>query len=301
MSAVQREALEADRRAEAELLAYETEWQAVWRRFRRHRMALVAAVVLSLIALSAIFAPLIAPYPPDHLDLSAILASPSAAHPLGTDQLGRDVLSRLLYAGRVSLAVGVSAAFIAMVLGTLVGSISGYLGGVTDTLLMRFVDVMLSVPTLFLIIDAESFFQVNAVMLTALIGFTSWMGVSRLVRGQFLALKSREFVEAARAEGARGWRIVTHHLLPNALAPVIVNGTLSVGVAIITESALSFLGFGIQPPTASWGNMLSQFQNVIYQQPTLVLYPGIMIFLTVLCVNLIGDGLRDALDPRLRI
>lgn len=275
-------------------------WQVAWRRLRRHRPAMVGAGVVAVLVVAALLSPWIAPYPPTHIDLANRMSPPSWKHPLGTDELGHDVLTRLLYAGRVSLTVGFSAAVASAVVGTAVGLLSGFYGGWLDNLLMRFVDIMLSVPDLPILIILARYFGGSLVGIVAVITAFGWMGTARLVRGEVLRLKRTDFVEAARALGASNARIMWRHLVPNALAPVIVAATLAVGGAILTEAALSYLGFGIQPPTPSWGNMLQNAQDFIWRTPLLAFWPGLMIFLTVLCFNFFGDGLRDALDPRLR-
>ncbi|MBM3274375.1 MAG: ABC transporter permease, partial [Candidatus Sericytochromatia bacterium] len=238
--------------------------------------------------------------------------TPSLGHPLGTDELGQDVLARLLYAGRISLFVGLTAAFLGVVFGSIIGSIAGFYGKVVDTSLMRFTDMVLCVPLLMLLMVLSSFTRgmtivpflpadlQQLVVLVLIIGLTSWMGVARLVRGEFLSLRAQEFAEASRAMGGKDFWIITRHLLPNAMAPIFVAATLGVGEAIILESALSFLGFGVQPPVPTWGNMLTNAQQYMISTPWLAVYPGMMIFMTVVSINFIGDGLRDALDPKLK-
>ncbi len=275
-------------------------WQIAWRRLRQHRLAMAGGGVILVLVASAVLSPWIAPYPPTHIDLANRMSPPSWKHPLGTDELGHDVLTRLLYAGRVSLTVGFSAAVASALLGTVVGLVSGFYGGWLDNVLMRFVDIMLSIPDLPILIILARYFGGSLVGIVAVITAFGWMGTARLVRGEVLKLKRTDFVEAARALGASPARIMWRHLVPNALAPVIVAATLAVGGAILTEAALSYLGFGIQPPTPSWGNMLQNAQDFIWRTPLLAFWPGLMIFLTVLAFNFFGDGLRDALDPRLR-
>ncbi len=274
--------------------------QIALRRLRRHRLAMAGAVVILVLVAASVLSPWIAPYPPNYIDLANRMSPPSWKHPLGTDELGHDVLTRLLYAGRVSLTVGFSAALASALVGTVVGMVSGFYGGWLDNLLMRFVDIMLSIPDLPILIILARYFGGSLVGIVAVITVFGWMGTARLVRGEVLKLKNTDFVEAARALGASNARIMVRHLVPNALAPVIVAATLAVGGAILTEAALSYLGFGIQPPTPSWGNMLQNAQDFIWRTPLLAFWPGLMIFLTVLCFNFFGDGLRDALDPRLR-
>ncbi len=269
-----------------------------WRRFSRHRVALAGGVVIALLVLLAALAGVIAPYRVDEIDLSARLQPPSPAHLLGTDTIGHDVLTRLLYAGRVSLLVGFSAAVVASSVGTVVGGLAGFYWGTVDSVLMRVTDVSLALPDLPVLIVLSKYMGGSVAGIVLVISLFAWRGVARLVRGEVLKTKAQEFAEAARALGASDLRILLRHLVPNALAPVIVAATLIVGGAILTEAALSFLGIGIQPPTPSWGNMLQNAQDFILSAPRLAVYPGLMIFLTVLCFNFLGDGLRDALDPR---
>ncbi len=281
------------------------EGQSYWRialaRLRRHRVAMVGGITVLVLVATAIAAPWIAPYPPTHIDLANRMSPPSWRHPLGTDELGHDVLTRLLYAGRVSLTVGFSAALASAVVGTIVGLISGFYGGWLDNVLMRFVDIMLSIPDLPILIILARYFGGSLLGIILVITVFGWMGTARLVRGEVLKLKGTDFVEAARALGASHARIMVRHLVPNTLAPVIVAATLAVGGAILTEAALSYLGFGVQPPTPSWGNMLQNAQDFIWRTPLLAFWPGLMIFLSVLCFNFFGDGLRDAFDPRLKL
>jgi peptide/nickel transport system permease protein len=276
--------------------------QVAWRRFRRHRLALVGGGLAALLSLAALLAPWLAPYAADRIALGTRWAPPGRGHWLGTDELGRDVLSRLLHAGRVSLLVGYVVAVNVALIGMVVGAVAGFYGGVVDSALMRLVDILLSLPTLPLYLILSAIIPGGGVSRIILI-FTAfgWTGVARLVRGQVLALREQNFVEAARALGASGARIIARHLLPNAVAPVIVAATLAVGGAILGESALSFLGLGIAPPTPSWGNMLQRAQEYIWNAPHLAVFPGLCIFITVLSFNFLGDGLRDALDPRLKL
>lgn len=277
-------------------VAGRTQGQMFWRRFRRHKLAMISAVVLVLLYLMAILAPLIVPYDYTKIEYTGAL-TPSAQHWLGTDELGRDQLSRLIMGGRVSLMVGLVVALLSAGIGTLVGMLSGFYGGWVDNVLMRFTDMMLSLPLLPLLMVAGLVSGGSLWGIVFILGVLTWMGVARLVRGSFLSLREKEFVEAARAMGASDWRIITRHLLPNAVAPIVVNATLAVGMAIIVESVLSFLGFGIQPPTPSWGNMLTDAKNTMIIYPWLTWAPGLSIVVTVLAVNFFGDGLRDALDP----
>jgi peptide/nickel transport system permease protein len=276
----------------------------IWRDFRRHPMALVGLGILAAIVLLSVFANL-SPYDPESVDVANRFSPPSWQHPLGTDRSGRDVATRILYGGRVSLTVGVAAVLTAVILGSLVGGLAGFYGGLTDNLLMRFTDAVLSFPSLFVLILLSFLLRESQLPLLSggvgsialVIGATSWMGVARLVRATFLGLKEEEFVTAARSYGATNARIVTTHITPNAAGPIIVNATMGVAWAILIESGLSFLGFGIQPPTPSWGNMLTDAQSTLSLYPWLAVFPGMMIFLTVIAINAIGDALRDALDP----
>ncbi|HEY8393889.1 MAG TPA: oligopeptide ABC transporter permease [Thermaerobacter sp.] len=279
----------------------DTPWREAWRRFFRNPLAVAGLLVLLLFVGVAVAAPWIAPYPPEQIDLLNVDAPPSPQHPLGTDSIGRDIFSRLIYGSRVSLLVGFTVAAGAVVIGVVVGAIAGYFGGWVDTVLMRIIDVMLSFPVLFLNILVLAIFGGHFRYLILVLVLTSWMGVARLVRGQFLQLREMQYVEAARAIGTPAWEIMFNHLLRNSTAPIIVNATLMVGGAILAESALSFLGLGVQPPQTSWGQMLNNAQQYMLTNPMLAVYPGACIFLTVLAVNFVGDGLRDAFDPRHRV
>jgi peptide/nickel transport system permease protein len=270
-----------------------------WFKFTRNRLAVGGAIVVSALFITALFAPLIAPYDPSFIDAEQVLSPPSRAHLLGTDQLGRDVLSRIIWGGRISLLVGFVAVGIATVIGAILGALSGYYGKIVDSVIMRFVDIMLCFPTFFLILAVIALLEPSIWNIMVVIGLTSWMGVSRLVRAEFLSLKERDFVLAARAQGAGDLRLIFRHVLPNAMAPVFVAAILGVGAAILTESALSFLGIGVQPPTPSWGNILTAGKDNIEIAYWLSLYPGLAILITVLGYNLLGEGLRDALDPKI--
>jgi peptide/nickel transport system permease protein len=272
-----------------------------WSRFRRHRLALIGLIVLAAIAASALLADVAAPYRPDEPNVEAIREPPSASHLLGTDQIGRDQLSRLMHGGRFSLQVGLFATTVAVVLGTTVGALAGYYGGRLDNVLMRLTDVMFTLPRLLVLLLIGALFKTTVLLIVLLLGVTSWMGVARLVRASFLSLREKEFVEAARAVGVRDGAIIARHVLPNALGPVIVAGTLGVAGAILVESTLSYLGYGVQPPTPTWGNMLQNAQSEMYAAPWLAVFPGLAIFLTIMAINFVGDGLRDALDPRTTI
>ncbi len=271
--------------------------QLFWRSFKKNRLALGAAGFLLVAVALSVFAPLVALRSPDELDLYNQLASPSREHPLGTDETGRDVWARLVFGGRVSLAVGLLAMAIGIALGTLVGALAGYFGRWTDAILMRITDGMLVVPTFFLALIILAVFGPSASNVVLVIGLTQWMVVARVVRSEVLRAMPLEFVTAARALGAGDRRVIGGHVLPQAMPSIIVAASLGVANAILTESALSYLGLGIQPPTPTWGNMLSGAQNFIWNKPDLALYPGLMILLAVLAFNSLGDALRDALDP----
>jgi peptide/nickel transport system permease protein len=270
------------------------------RRITKHNLALVGLIILIPMFLCAIFSPLIAFHNPVEPDLKSILAPPSVSHPFGTDTLGRDVFSRVIYGSRISLLVGFVSVGIATIIGILIGSISGYYGGLIDELIMRFVDLMMCFPTFFLILAVIAILEPSIWNIMIVIGLTNWMGIARLVRAEILSIKQKEFVLAAKAQGFPESRIIFRHLLPNALSPVYVVATLGIGGAILTESALSFLGIGVQPPTPSWGNILTQAKDNIEVAWWLSLYPGLAIFFTVMGYNLLGEGLRDIFDPRRR-
>jgi peptide/nickel transport system permease protein len=271
-----------------------------WRRLRRNQLAVAGGIVVLLLAGVALLAPVLAPYDPAAYDVKQILLAPGRAHLLGTDQLGRDVLSRMLFGARISMAVGFVSVGISVLIGCLIGTTAGYYGGRTDELLMRFVDLMLNFPRLFLLLTLIALLRPSIWVIMAVIGLTGWMGLARLVRGEILSLKEREFVQSARALGAADRRIMFRHVLPNALVPVLVSATLGVAGAILAESGLSFLGLGVQPPTPSWGNILIDGKANIEIAWWLSVFPGLAILVTVLSYNLLGEGLRDALDPRLR-
>ncbi len=277
-----------------------SELRAFWRTLRRNRLALCGGVVVSVLVLLAALAPVLAPWDPNKPDTRRILAGPSRSHWLGTDQLGRDVLSRVLYGSRVSLAVGFISVGIAAVIGIVLGSVAGYHGGLADAVIMRFVDLMLVFPRFFLLLAVLAFLQPSIWTIMGVIGLTGWMGVARLVRAEFLTLKEREFVIWSESVGASGWRVIFRHILPNAMAPVLVAMTLGIPAAILTESGLSFLGLGVQPPYATWGNILNDGKDSIEIAWWMTVYPGMAILVTVLSYNLFGEGIRDALDPRLR-
>ncbi len=271
-----------------------------WRHFRRNELALAGGLVVIVLAFAAGLAPVLAPYDPGAIDMKQVLTAPSSAHPFGTDQLGRDVLSRMLYGSRISIAVGFISVGIAVVIGTMIGTVAAYYGGRVDELLMRFVDLMLNFPRLFLLLTLIAFLRPSIWIIMAVIGFTGWMGLSRLVRSEILSLREREFVQSAKALGAADPRVMFRHILPNAMVPILVSATLGVAGAILAESGLSFLGLGVQPPTPSWGNILNVGRSNIEIAWWLSVFPGLAILVTVLAYNLLGEGLRDALDPRLR-
>jgi peptide/nickel transport system permease protein len=272
----------------------------VWDRFRRNRLALVSLLLLLALGLIALLAPLIAPYDPNAISLSpdTLLQPPSLHHPFGTDELGRDGLSRAIYGARISLLVGFLATAVAITLGVLIGATAGIGGQLVDTVLMRAVDILLSVPLFFLIMISQTALTPSIYTVMAIIGLVSWMDVARLTRGEFLNLRSSEFVTAARVVGLRRLRIAWRHILPNASGPIIVAATLRVAEAILVESTLSFLGLGVQPPHASLGSMLQKGLTRLLDAPWMVWFPGLLIALTVLAFNFVGDGIRDALDPR---
>lgn len=278
--------------------AVDSPGRRAWRRFLGHRMAIIGVAALGLIVALVVFAPWATPYQPNKQAIRDRLQPPSLAHPMGTDELGRDVFARVLYGGRISLLIGVAAMAVGVSVGTLVGAISGYVGGRVDSAIMRLVEVAISFPSLFLLLMLASFLGSSLLTIVLVIGLLSWMRVARLVRASFLSLKARDFVLAARTLGCPPARIAFRHLLPNALGPVIVVATIDVSGAILTESALSYLGMGVQPPQATWGNMLRFAQDQMSVAPWTAIFPGLMIFLVSVTINFIGDGLRDALDPR---
>ncbi len=274
--------------------------RALLRRLLNHPGACISLVFLALLALLVIIVPLISPYDYDGQDLNLIgqPAHPDALHWFGTDELGQDSLTRLFYGGRISLAVGLASALVSTFVGTTIGALAGYYGGLTESALMRLTDVVLSIPLLPLVLLLSGLLHPSLSMLVLSIGGLTWMGTARVVRSQFLTLRELEFIDAARALGASNTRLIVRHILPNAVAPIIVSATLAVGTSIMLESALSFLGFGVQPPTPTWGNLLNQASPWIGAAPWLPLPPGVLIFATVLAVNFLGDGLRDALESK---
>lgn len=290
-------------------------WQMGWLRFRRHKMALVGVVIIVLLFLFSFGGALIfSEQYANYTDTSLRLMPPSAEHPFGTDTIGRDILARTIYGGQISLFIGIVAVIIETLLGILVGALAGYYGGWVDSVLMRITEALLNIPTIFLLLVMAKFFggQIpeieiggrvfsgSVIVIVVIIGATSWMYLARIVRAEFLSLKENEFVLAARATGTSNAQIIFFHILPNTFAPIIVSSTLSVANAILSEAYISFLGLGVQPPTATWGNMLDNSANYLDSAPWLWFFPGMLILLTVLSINFLGDGLRDALDPRSR-
>jgi len=277
-------------------------WLVFWRKFSHNKFAMVGLVILVFFIFVAVLAKKIAPFDPTHIDLlSANLRAGTDGHILGTDELGRDIFSRLVFSSQISLVVGFAVAVAAVFIGSIVGAVSGYFGGIIDTIFMRIVDVMNSLPLLFINILVLAIFGSKFEYMILILSLTGWMGVARLVRGVFLQLREMQYVEAAKAIGVSSWGIIFRHLLRNASFPIIVNATLMVGSAILSESALSFLGLGIQAPLTSWGVMLSNAQEFMLVDPMLAVYPGLCILIVVLAVNFIGDGIRDALDPRHKV
>ncbi|MGE5674414.1 MAG: oligopeptide ABC transporter permease [Mycobacterium leprae] len=274
----------------------------VIRRFLRHKLAVAGLIFITLMVLMAIFAPVIAPHNPNQIDASAFSDAPSKAHLLGLDQVGRDVFSRVIYASRISLSVGLVAVGIYVVIGAVLGSLAGYYGGWIDISLTRFADMVLSFPQIMLILVIVAIIGPSVWNIMVVLGLLGWPPIFRIVRGQFLQLRELDFVQAGRALGALDRRLIFKHLLPNSMGPLLVSATFGMATAILTEASLSYLGLGVQPPQSSWGNLLIQAQSisVIEHQPWLWVPPGALIFLSVLAINFIGDGLRDALDPRLK-
>ncbi len=289
--------------------------QLTWRRFRRHKMALFGALTLILLVVYSVGGAFIVPEEVANFTETGVrLQGPSSEHFFGTDTVGRDILARTIYGGQISLLIGLTAVLVETIVGVIIGAIAGYYGGLIDSLLMRFTEAMLNIPQIFLLIVMAKFFSGSVpnidvfgrsfsgsvVVIVLIIGLTSWMYLARIVRAEFLSIKNNEFILAARATGTPIRQIIFRHILPNAMAPIIVSATLGVANAILSEAYISFLGMGVQPPTATWGNMLDGAYNYIEQAPWLWIFPGMLILLTVLSINFVGDGLRDALDPRSR-
>ena len=275
-----------------------TQRNIIWRRFRRHRLALVGGTILLFLYAAALLTPWIAPYNYDAIDFTALNQGPSLKHPMGTDRLGRDELTRVLYGGRVSLLVGLGVGAVSTLIGTAIGIFSGYTGRLTDTLSMGFVDFMLVLPFIPFLLVVGSIFQFTPITITFVLAVLLWPRLARLVRGQVLTIRNLEYVQAARAIGVSKFKTMLRHILPNVMGIVVVETTLIVALAILIETAISFLGLGIQPPTPSWGNLLEDSRATMTEQPWLTWFPGMMIVITALCVNFLGDGLRDALDPK---
>lgn len=274
-----------------------------WRRFRRHRLALAGLVVMLALIVAAVFAPVVAPQPPNFGNLREVRDAPSQAHLLGTDMTGRDVLSRIIYGGRISLSVGVLAVGIYIAIGTVLGAMAGFFRGIVDSVIMRLTDTFMSLPTLLIIIVFVSVVGPSLSSVIAVIGLLGWPGTCRLVRGQVLTIREQEFVTAAKVVGCSDARLILRHVLPNVVSLLIVMATFGMATAILLEASLSFLGLGVRPPTASWGGMLHDAQSpvVLSDLPWLWMAPGFMIAITVLAINFMGDGLRDALDPRMKL
>ncbi len=290
--------------------------QMAWRRFRRHKMALFGTCLLILIVLYVSIGSLV--YSEEYAnynDLSIRLSPPSREHPFGTDGTGRDILARTIYGGQISIIIGICAVVVSLIVGVLVGSIAGYYGGLIDAILMRFTEAVFNIPQLFLLILLSKLlsgkvptfkllgrsFSGSVIVIIVVIGLTSWMYLARIVRANYLSLKEQEFVTAARCIGASNTSIIFRHILPNSIAPITVSATLGVAAAILNEAYVSFLGVGVQPPTATWGNMLDQAYHHLETEPWMWIFPGLFILLTVLSINFLGDGLRDALDPRMQV
>lgn len=275
-------------------------WHIIWKRFKKNKLALFGFVIMAFLIIISLLAPVIAPYSLSEMNFTAMNSGPTTEHILGTDKMGRDIFTRLLYAGRISLTVGLVAQAIALSIGVILGTISGYFGGFIETIIMRTVDMFNSLPFLLLSITVVAVIGPSIYNVMIILGLLSWTGSCRIIRGQFLQLKNEEFVESAHALGASSFRIIFKHMLPNSLAPILVSATLGVGGAIMTEAALSYLGLGVQPPTPSWGNMLQAANDlhVLETRPWLWVPPGLCILFAVLSVNFIGDGLRDSFDPK---
>ena len=301
----------------SKLAGEESPWKITWQRFRKHKLALAGIVTILLIASACFLAPWVAPFDPindiakDENGQTLKNDPPSLNHLMGTDDIGRDVFSRLLYAGRISLLTAFIVTFFSVLIGVFIGVLSGYYGGWMDVAIQRFVEFILSVPLLALLLAISALLRgitipglprewSSVVIVTIILIVFYWTGSSNLVRGQVLSLRNQEFVEAARALGLNDLGVILRHMIPNTMVPIIISATLSLGTVIVIESTLSFLGFGIQPPVPTWGNMLNEYQNEMWTQPAKVFYPGLLIFVCVLAFNYIGDGLRDAMDPRLK-
>ena len=277
-----------------------TQRSIVWHKFRRHKAAMIAAVILVLLSLMVYLAPVIAPYEFDEIDLKNRQQPPSIEHFMGTDDLGRDLYTRLLYGGRISVTIGIFAALVSTLIGATLGAMAGFYGGRSDNLIMRLTDVAIAIPSLPLLIVLSSYTNATIPAIVLIIGLLSWMSTARVVRGSVQSIKQQEFVLSARMLGLRNRAIITRHIIPNVMGPIIVGATLGVGGAIIIESSLSFLGLGISPPVPTWGNMLQDSQSTMATKPWLTIFPGLAILITVLCINFLGEGLHDALDPTIK-
>ena len=274
-----------------------TQRQIIWGKFRRHKAAVISGIVLIVMMILCYGAPYIAPYEFDEIDLRNTRQPPSLDHLMGTDDLGRDEFTRLLYGGRISLTVGVFAALVSTIIGALLGAVAGFYGGSADNGLMRFTEIIIAIPTLPLLIILSSYTKASVPAIILVIGLLSWMTTARVVRGSVHSVKRQDFVTGARMIGCGNPTIIARHIIPNTMGPIIVGATLGVGAAIIFESSLSFLGLGISPPTPTWGNMLQDSQATMASKPWLTIFPGLAILITVLCINFLGEGLHDALDP----
>ena len=272
----------------------------IFRQYIKNKLAVIGAIVIILFSLAAVFSSALTKYDPDEINLNQIYQSPSWQHPFGTDMNGRDVFARVLYGARISMSVGFISSGLAGVIGVIIGALAGFFGGKIDSILMRLVDLILCIPSFFLLLMVIAMLEPNIYNVMIVIALTSWPGLARLVRAEVLSVRERDYVQAAIALGIGRWRIIWRHIIPNVMAPVFVAVTLGVAAAILVESGLSFLGLGVQPPTPSWGNILAQGRSVMQFAWWMTLFPGLAIFITVLGYNLVGEGLRDALDPRLR-
>ena len=284
----------------ADLAAARPLRKEIWKRFKRNRLAMIGLGLLIVLVFAAVFAEVIAPYGITERDPGQFRKGPSGDHLFGTDTIGRDVFSRIIFGARVSLKIGIAATVIALVIGLLVGSMAGYFGGLTDTIMMRITDIFLAIPYIVLAVAIASVLGRSVNTVIFVLGFTGWLGIARIVRSSFLSLKQLEYIEAAHALGYSRWRIMFRHILPNALQPIIVYGTIAVGSVILAEAALSFLGVGPVDPTPAWGLMVSDGKSLLSVAPHLLFFPGMAIILTVLAFVFVGDGLRDALDPKLK-
>lgn len=273
----------------------------IWSQFSRNRLAVLGLAVVLAFFVIAILAPWLTPHSPTAYNLDSILLSPSAAHPLGTDEEGRDVLARMIYGTRISLSVGFVSVILYVLIGIVIGAVAGYFGGWVDIAASRLIEIMMCFPTFFLILAVLAFIGPSLINIMVVIGLTSWPGIARLVRGEFLKLRGQDFVTAGKVVGAGPIRIIFRHILPNSMAPVLVSATFGIASSILIESSLSFLGFGVQPPTPSWGEILSQSRDFMDIAWWLALFPGIAIFISITAYNLVGEGLRDAIDPRMKI